>query len=434
MKCVLLLLVFFTAPCFLLLLCVDWELVCAEGYTRVTGVMSMIMAGRVLLVCALCVLWCGAGGGYAEDVDVVSGDPGTRGERGGGTVGQTPPAGGSNGGSGGSKADIPHGSESEPLDSASDEESSSLDIDQEVGPNPPEENVPQKEVDHIRKQDHSESGPQEALPPDVNGTVTLDSDAQLQLSDTKKNKKKTKVLTDVVGGEIADGGKDSTGRNNGLSPNKNYPQPLLKQRIKQVLPPKEPSPPPADISPAPQEVPTVVSPTERSPAITVSAGETNPTASTDSQNTTETTTMTSPSNAETAPEAEEKPLGNGEPSQNRQDTDTPDSMNDSNTSRPAETAASSVSKSGSGGAQNKEDKVDNGAQRPNSREPQDGIEGGNTNNTPTSTETAPQKQKQSTTIKQMIHLNLATVTAAMWSPTPPPLFFFLLRVRVLLRW
>ncbi|KAF8289653.1 Mucin-associated surface protein (MASP), subgroup S133 [Trypanosoma cruzi] len=31
--------------------------------------MAMMMAGRVLLVCALCVLWCGAGGGYAEDAD-----------------------------------------------------------------------------------------------------------------------------------------------------------------------------------------------------------------------------------------------------------------------------------------------------------------------------------------------------------------------------
>ncbi|EKG08542.1 mucin-associated surface protein (MASP), putative [Trypanosoma cruzi] len=38
---------------------VDGALVCAEGYTQVTGVMAM-MTGRVLLVCALCVLWCGA--------------------------------------------------------------------------------------------------------------------------------------------------------------------------------------------------------------------------------------------------------------------------------------------------------------------------------------------------------------------------------------
>ncbi|RNC34761.1 mucin-associated surface protein (MASP), partial [Trypanosoma cruzi] len=42
--------------------CVDVLLVCAEGYTQVTGVMAMMMTGRVLLVCALCVLWCGVGG------------------------------------------------------------------------------------------------------------------------------------------------------------------------------------------------------------------------------------------------------------------------------------------------------------------------------------------------------------------------------------
>ncbi|EKF28833.1 mucin-associated surface protein (MASP), putative, partial [Trypanosoma cruzi marinkellei] len=49
----------------LLPFCVDGELVCAEGCTQVTGVMAMMMTGRVLLVCALCVLWCGAGGGDA---------------------------------------------------------------------------------------------------------------------------------------------------------------------------------------------------------------------------------------------------------------------------------------------------------------------------------------------------------------------------------
>ncbi|EKF37625.1 mucin-associated surface protein (MASP), putative [Trypanosoma cruzi marinkellei] len=53
------------------MLCVDGELVCAEGYTQVTGVMvAMMMTGRVLLVCALCVLWCGiAGGGSAWSME-----------------------------------------------------------------------------------------------------------------------------------------------------------------------------------------------------------------------------------------------------------------------------------------------------------------------------------------------------------------------------
>ncbi|EKF28911.1 mucin-associated surface protein (MASP), putative, partial [Trypanosoma cruzi marinkellei] len=52
----------------LLPFCVDGELVCAEGCRQVTGVMAMMMTGRVLLVCALCVLWCGAGGGDAWGV------------------------------------------------------------------------------------------------------------------------------------------------------------------------------------------------------------------------------------------------------------------------------------------------------------------------------------------------------------------------------
>ncbi|EKF99474.1 mucin-associated surface protein (MASP), putative [Trypanosoma cruzi] len=51
----------------LLSLCVDGALVCAEGYTQVTGVMAL-MTGRVLLVCALCVPWCGAGGRCDEVV------------------------------------------------------------------------------------------------------------------------------------------------------------------------------------------------------------------------------------------------------------------------------------------------------------------------------------------------------------------------------
>ncbi|EKG01001.1 mucin-associated surface protein (MASP), putative [Trypanosoma cruzi] len=51
----------------LLSLCVDVLLVCAEGCTQVTGVMAMMMAGRVLLVCALCVLWCGAVFGHAME-------------------------------------------------------------------------------------------------------------------------------------------------------------------------------------------------------------------------------------------------------------------------------------------------------------------------------------------------------------------------------
>ncbi|KAF5220112.1 Mucin-associated surface protein (MASP) subgroup S123 [Trypanosoma cruzi] len=79
MKCMLLPLVFFTVTLFFPLLCVDVSLVCAEGYTRVTGVMAMVMTGRVLVVCALCVLWCvlsgiaadGAGGADGSAVEYL---------------------------------------------------------------------------------------------------------------------------------------------------------------------------------------------------------------------------------------------------------------------------------------------------------------------------------------------------------------------------
>ncbi|EKG02345.1 mucin-associated surface protein (MASP), putative [Trypanosoma cruzi] len=83
-KCVLLLLVFLLflflcASLHLFLLCVDVLLVCAEGCTQVTGVMAMMMTGRVLLVCALCVLWCGAVFGHAmEDYCGEGGGDGLR--------------------------------------------------------------------------------------------------------------------------------------------------------------------------------------------------------------------------------------------------------------------------------------------------------------------------------------------------------------------
>ncbi|EKG00661.1 mucin-associated surface protein (MASP), putative, partial [Trypanosoma cruzi] len=51
---------------YFLSLSVDGALVCAEGCTQVTGVMAMMMTGRVLLVCALCVLWCGLSGIAAD--------------------------------------------------------------------------------------------------------------------------------------------------------------------------------------------------------------------------------------------------------------------------------------------------------------------------------------------------------------------------------
>ncbi|PBJ79592.1 mucin-associated surface protein [Trypanosoma cruzi cruzi] len=329
--------------------------------------MAMMMTGRVLLVCALCVLWCGAGGGYAEDFDVAVGGPGTFGEGGGGAGGQSPPADGSRSGSRGSKADGSHLGEGDASDSASDDISLAPSPALDVVPTLSEEPLPQEEEESEGKQKHPQTGPQDASTPKVSGREAIDPDSQKQLSD----KPKTEIITNVGGGETADGGKENNAHNNGLSSNKSDPQPLIEPRITKVSLPTEPSQPPADLPPAPHELPTVPSPTGLAPAITVSAGETNPTASTGSQNTTETTSTTSPSNAKTEREAQEKPSGNVTPNQQREDSETPNSMKGATTSPPAETAVPSVSKSGSGGAQDKEGKVDNGAQRTNSKEPQD---------------------------------------------------------------
>ncbi|EKF37592.1 mucin-associated surface protein (MASP), putative, partial [Trypanosoma cruzi marinkellei] len=69
-------------------LCVDWELVCAEGCTQVTGVMAMMMTGRVLMVCALCVLWCGAGSGGSSETTPL--EPASQDDKGPKTVNDTP--------------------------------------------------------------------------------------------------------------------------------------------------------------------------------------------------------------------------------------------------------------------------------------------------------------------------------------------------------
>ncbi|EAN94331.1 Mucin-associated surface protein (MASP) [Trypanosoma cruzi] len=385
--------------------------------------MAMMMAGRVLLVCALCVLWCGAGGGYAEDVDVAVGGPGTFGEGGGGAGGQSPPADGSRGGSRGSKADGSHLGEGDASDSASDDISLALSPELDVVPTLSEEPLPQEEEESEGKQKHPQTGPQDASTPKVNGRETIDPDPQKQLSD----KSKTESITNVGGGETADGGKENNAHNNGLSSNKSDPQPLLEPRIKKVSLPTEPSPPPAELSPAPPELPTVPSPTGLAPATTVSAGETNPTPSTGSQNTTGTTSKTSTSNAKTKREAQEKSSGNVAPNQNRQDTDTPDSMRGATTSRPAETAVPSVSKIGSGGTQNKEDKVDNGAQRPNTREPQYGLED-DTDDAHTASETELQTPGTATTQNNASSKSGGTDSSTAASHTTSPLLLLLLLV------
>ncbi|ESS60759.1 mucin-associated surface protein (MASP) [Trypanosoma cruzi Dm28c] len=374
----------------LLSLCVDVLSVCAEGCTQVTGVMAMMMTGRVLLVCALCVLWCGA-----ADGDV--GGPVTLGDPGGG--GQSPLVNKGDGGSGGSKADSSHESKSEPLVAASEEESPALLLDEDEGGNPAEEHLRREKEVPKGNQEESQSPPQDASPTDGNPEGALDFLPQERLLDAPEKG----VITNGGGGGTANGGKDDTDQNAGLSPNNSDPTALVEPEVKQVL------------TPEPIK-------TKLSPAMTASAEETNPTASTGSQHATETTSTTSPSHSKTAPEASGKTSGNGTPNQQREETDQPDSTNNATTSHPAETPAAS-STIGSDGAQNKDDKFDNGAQRPHRKEPQDGLEDRNTDDAPTASETEPKSAKTDITQKNATSKSGDSDSSTAVSHAASPLLF-----------
>ncbi|KAF8307559.1 Mucin-associated surface protein (MASP), subgroup S082 [Trypanosoma cruzi] len=354
--------------------------------------MAMMMAGRVLLVCALCVLWCGAAAVSVTDGDV--GGPVTLGDPGGG--GQSPLVNKGDGGTGGSKADSSHESKSEPLVAASGDESPALLLDEDEGGNPAEEHLRREKEVPKGKKEESQSPPQDASPTDGNPEEALDSLPQERLLDAPEKG----VITNGGGGGTANGGKEDTDQNAGLSPNNSDPTALVEPEVKQVL------------TPEPIK-------TKLSPAMTVSAEETNPTASTGSQNTTEKTSTTSPSHSKTAPEASEKTSGNGTPNQQREETDQPDSMNNAATSHPAETPAAS-STSGSDGAQNKDDKFDNGAQRPHRKEPQDGLEDRNTDDAPTASETEP-KSETDITQKNATSKSGDSGSTAISHTTSPPL-------------
>ncbi|EAN85337.1 mucin-associated surface protein (MASP), putative [Trypanosoma cruzi] len=79
--------------------------------------------------------------------------------------------------------------------------------------------------------------------------------------------------------------------------------------------------------------------------------------------------------------------------QHGKDTDSSNFMNNANTGSSAETTASSFSKSGGIDAPKNESEDEGDAQRPNSKEPQEKPEDSNTNDALTENETAPQTEK-----------------------------------------
>ncbi|EAN97279.1 Mucin-associated surface protein (MASP) [Trypanosoma cruzi] len=284
----------------------------------------MMMTGRVLLVCALCVLWCGAGGIVADDAVPAELEKENKSE----SLKDDPSV---------DKTDT-----HEPQEGMIATQQNGLALKSTTNPLELEEDMDEDE----EKEDGKGKGKAEK---DTRSTEQTETQKSL----TKDGE--TSKLTSAPG-------TPST--------------PIPPEREGQETPSETPPGPPTNGKPA---------------------EETGPPALTGSQNAAETTSTTSPSHSKTAPEAAETPSGNGEPNQHREDAETPDSMKDGPTSLPAETAVSSVSKSGIGGTQKREDKVDDSDQRPNTKEPQDGIEDGNTNVAPTFSETA-QKTPETITV------------------------------------
>ncbi|KAF5216522.1 Mucin-associated surface protein (MASP) subgroup S073 [Trypanosoma cruzi] len=123
----------------------------------------------------------------------------------------------------------------------------------------------------------------------------------------------------------------------------------------------------------------------------VPEGDASQTESEDAQALTHQQHESSSSQTETKSEAPEPPATDGVPPQQVQDTVTKDSMENATATNQAETTVSPNYTSGSGEAQSEAD--GNDAQRPNPNEPHDVLEGVDTNDAPTLSEAAPQTEE-----------------------------------------
>ncbi|KAF8292154.1 Mucin-associated surface protein (MASP), subgroup S080 [Trypanosoma cruzi] len=347
--------------------------------------MALMMTGRVLLLCALCVLWCGAGCGVFADQDEELSTESPGGRSSGGDPLETKEL----------ENPVPHGADSEIQSPVVEQPQLNHPQDlrgaatESLGEGEGEGEG--EEDDDDEKEDEKERGKgkdgkdtrttektekQKSLTKD-RGTLQLPSQPERGITPAPPGEA---LQVEEEGGPPASGG-DSRPRQPAATPS--APELLLTLTSIEGQGQGTPS----EIPPGPTTTTTNGKP----------AGEASPTASTGSQTATETTSTTSPSNAKVALGAAEKHLGNRVPNQKKEKTEAPDSMKDAPTSHPAETKATSISTTGSGGAQKNEDRVDNGDQRSNSKEPQEGHEDGNTDDAPTASEAEPQTPETDTT-------------------------------------
>ncbi|EAN95679.1 Mucin-associated surface protein (MASP) [Trypanosoma cruzi] len=354
--------------------------------------MAMMMTGRVLLVCALCVLWCGAGGVYARDHD----SNGLVGSMSSGVLG----------------ANLPH------MPSGSDKNAfmlpmrSVLPITVAEALNENDVSVPAEEdVDlslnagyphaaanggggRIGNTTGSHAGGSKTSGGGIGspgaGAVGVQGEgAQRSGGGVDPNGSGHSTL-ETLGREANGKGGDQSGVR--TEENSRNPPAELSSSVqsKPPLTPPEPAGVP-QIQHAPQLLPQKAPETaEASPSPAVSAVDRGTPESRDSQISGKETKKHSTSEAKTEPQITEKFLNGGLTEENGQEATRPNLAKNAVTDTPTKTTAPSLSTSGTGDVQTTTDTVDNGAQRPNTKEPQDGLEDGNTNVPPRASGAAPQ--------------------------------------------
>ncbi|PBJ77715.1 mucin-associated surface protein [Trypanosoma cruzi cruzi] len=303
--------------------------------------MAMMMTGRVLLVCALCVLWCGVGGRCDEEEDTAL------------VVG--PPGGLSNDGKGGS------GSAPSSLPG--------------TVPSGPRSVLPESEVSQERIAGKSSEGSGEKENQNEDG-VEEDVDG-----DGENSRHQERLSEQSTQQEVSD---EETPEGKGLKKRqeKDVHQPG-EEEIKRTQQSQSQQPPPQ------QSQAQITAPTERG-GPNAPTGPARPTApaepsSMDGSRTMEPTDSRNPSQeshdksqlqTKTESSAPDPPLKDDFPEQHVQETTTPASMLNASAGRQARITAPSTSTGGSGEAQIKVDEDD--AQRPNPNKSHDDSDAGKT--------------------------------------------------------
>ncbi|KAF8277983.1 Mucin-associated surface protein (MASP) [Trypanosoma cruzi] len=278
--------------------------------------MAMMMTGRVLLVCALCVLWCGAVFGHAEGLAVVVGSSG---------------GGNSAGSEDGSCGDPDVNSSLEPLsvEGSKGNMISSLETSPSVGDIPPnslsEEGVSQSLGETLTSEDEASS---EVSGPSVQTKTPGQSDSPIVKAPEKSDPETKTHISDKqgeAGGTEAN--EDATESEKGQS-----------EVVKK------------DTSSAPQSPPT--------PPVPAYPTKETPLAPADLRDSVEEKRNTPPSQAKTDLDAPETSLDDAEVEKHGEGTNTSDSMKDAAKGRSGDSTPSSISTSDSVDVQRKAEEED----------------------------------------------------------------------------